>query len=203
MAARLRANLAREGIGNVTIVQDRWPHARVEAHDFVFCAHAMYESPDVVAFLQKMTASARRMCFFLIRAPAPDSLMAEAAQTVWGQPHDLPSFAIAYNVLLQMGVYADVRMEEGSQWLPSTSRTVAEAVGEVKSKLGLAAADTSFDAYLENLASRRLVKRDGHFEWPGQMRSALIYWAVGSSAHPCPAESAPVESRSPYGDRSS
>jgi SAM-dependent methyltransferase len=196
MLARLRANVAREGLENIVIVQDRWPEAEVPAHDFVFCSHAMYGVPDLEPFLRQMMASARRMCFFLLRAPAPDSLMAEAAQTIWGQPHDLPDFTLAYNVLLQMGVYANVLIEAGARWDPATSQTLAEAVGEMKHKLGVAPEDLAYDPYLEELAARRLIKRDDHYEWPGQMRSALMYWPVGDDTPVAWPEALVVHSRS-------
>jgi SAM-dependent methyltransferase len=182
MRAILQKNLIEEKIDNVEIIQDRWPQAAVTAHDFVFCSHAMYGVADLVPFLRKMSETARQMCFFLIRAPSQGSMMSEAAQMVWGQPYDLPGFTIAYNVLLQMRIYANVQMEDVDRWQPQTSLTVPEALGEVKRKLGLTDGDITYDEALGRLLERRLIKRDEFYEWPGKMRSALIYWQVGGTA---------------------
>jgi SAM-dependent methyltransferase len=179
MGAMLRKNLDEETIQNVEIVQGLWPQTDLPAHDFVFCSHAMYGVTDLVPFFQKMQATARSACFVLIRATYPGSMMSEAAQMVWGQPYDLPNFTIAYNVLLQMGVYPNVQMEDEDRWLPTTSQTVEEALGEMKRKLGLMGEDTRYDPALVGLLERRLIRREECLEWPGKIRSALIYWDAG------------------------
>ncbi len=176
MGAMLRKNLDEEAIQNVEIVQGLWPQTDLPAHDFVFCSHAMYGVADLVPFLQKMQATARRACFVLIRATYPGSMLSEAAQVVWGQPYDLPNFTIAYNVLLQMGITPNVQMEDEDRWLPTTSQSIEEALGEVKRKLGLMREDTRYDTALVGLLERRLIRREDGLEWPGKIRSALIYW---------------------------
>ncbi len=178
MGAMLHKNLVEETIQNVEIVQGLWPQTDLPAHDFVFCSHAMYGVADLVPFLQKMQATARRACFLLIRATYPGSMMSEAAQMVWGQPYDLPGFTIAYNTLLQMGIYPNVQMEDEDRWLPTTSQTMEEALAEVKRKLGLMDEDPRFDLALVGMLERRLIRREDGLEWPGKIRSALIYWSA-------------------------
>ena len=102
----MRENLAAQDITNVEIVQGTWPDAPVRPHDFSLCSHAMYGYPDLPTFIRRMIAVTRRMCFLVLRAPFPNGVMAEAAQHIWGQPHDSPNFTVAYNVLLQMGIHA-------------------------------------------------------------------------------------------------
>ena len=173
----MRENLAAAGMRNVEIVQDRWPQAQVEPHDFSLCSHAVYGSADLPLFIRRMAACTRRMCFLVLRAPAADCMMAEAARRIWGQPHDSPNFAIAYNILLQMGIQANVLMEEGMSWRPFTSPSLEEALVDIKRRFDLSG-DPQHDDYLLALLRSQAVQRDGQVTWPNLTRSALVYWHV-------------------------
>jgi precorrin-6B methylase 2 len=179
----MQENLVVEGITNVAIAQGAWPDVAVESHDFSLCSHAMYGYPDLPAFIRRMAASTKRTCFLVLRAPSIDCIMAEAAQHVWGQPLDSPNFTIAYNVLLQMGIYPNVLMEDTGLWDARTSESLEEAVSVVKRRLGLNG-DTEYDGFLADLLRRRLAYQDGQYVWPREVRSALAYWNV--TDYPCP-----------------
>jgi precorrin-6B methylase 2 len=177
MISVLRETLAAEGITNVEIVQAPWPDAAVEPHDFSLCSHAMYGSPDLPAFVTRMEQVTRRTCFLVLRAPAFDSVMAEAARHVWGHPHDSPNFQVAYNVLLEMGIRPNVLFEGSGHWEPWTSTSLEAALADVKKRLLLTSDE--HDAYLLELLDRRLARENGELVWPRDMRSALVYWQAG------------------------
>jgi 2-polyprenyl-3-methyl-5-hydroxy-6-metoxy-1,4-benzoquinol methylase len=171
----MRESLAAENITNVSIVQGSWPDVSVEPHDYSLCSHAMYAIEDLAGFVRRMVACTRQMCFLLMRAPSLNGVRAEAARQLWGQPLDSPNFTIAYNILLQMGIYASVQMENTGMWKSRTSANLREALADMKRFLAL---DDSgeHDAYLMDLLQRRLVWKDGHYVWPPEVRSALVYW---------------------------
>ena len=172
-------DLAAANITNISIVQGEWPDVSVELHDYSLCSHAMYACPDLRAFILKMAACTRHTCFLVLRAPSIDSVRSEAARKLWGQPLDSPNFTIAYNVLLQAGIYANVLMENTGLWKPRTSSSIQEALMDMRRFLGL---DDSgeHDEYLLELLRRRLTWKDGKYVWPPEVRSALVYWDVGS-----------------------
>jgi SAM-dependent methyltransferase len=175
MLDRLRRRVAEEGLSNVTVVEGAWPDVDVGPHDLVFCSHAMYGSPDLARFVQRMEEIAQRRCYLLIRALLPGSAMAEAATHVWGQPYDSPCFQAAYGGLLQMGIFANVLMEDGGPWEPWAHESLAAALDEVKRRLGLS--DSSeHDGFLYELLARRLSLSGDRYVWPPAVRSALIYW---------------------------
>jgi SAM-dependent methyltransferase len=178
MIAVMRESLEEEKIGNVSIVEGSWPDVYVEPHDFSLCSHAMYGYPDLEAFVLRMIACTRRTCFLLLRAPSLDGIRAEAARHIWGQPLDSPNFTIAYNILIEMGVYANVLMENTGLWKPRVSASIEEAHGDLKRFLGLTD-DPEHDGYLLTLLRRRLHWRCGRYLWPPEVRSALVYWNVG------------------------
>ena len=175
----LRESLDEEHVTNVSIVQGSWPDVFVEPHDFSLCSHAMYACPDLAPFILRMAACTRRMCFLLLRAPSLNGVRAEAARHIWGQPLDSPNFTIAYNILLQLGIYANVQMENTGLWKPRTSSSLEEALSNMHRFLGLGDSN-EHDAYLMDLLRRRLVWKDGRYVWPPEVRSALIYWQVES-----------------------
>lgn len=171
----LKSKISREGINNIEVLAQKWPNCTPDPHDYVFCSHAMYGTADLPEFINKMNDRSRKMCFLLIRAPSSDGLITEAFQHIWQQPHDSPNFTIAYNILLQMGIFANVLFEESEKKHFLASASEKEAFVELKRRLGLLDTD-KYDTYLIDLLQRRLVEQDGQFLWPGSVRSALIYW---------------------------
>jgi len=176
MVEVMKKNLADEGIDNVRIVQDTWPEAQVEVHDFSLCSHAMYGYPDLPAFIQRLLDVTRHTCFLVMRAPTIDGVLAEAARHLWGHPYDSPNFQVAYNAMLQMGLFPNVLMEDTGLWDVRTHDSLEEALADVKRRLGLADAEHSeHDAFLLDLLRRRLTWQDGKYVWPPGVRSALVY----------------------------
>jgi SAM-dependent methyltransferase len=175
MIAVMKENVRDLGITNVSIVQDSWPGAAVEEHDFSLCSHAMYGCPDFREFVARMEAVTRKCCLLLMRAPVPGGVMDEIAMKVWGQPYDSPNFQIGYNILLKMGIFANVIMEDAGLWKPWVNEGIDEAVIDVKRKLGLND-ETCHDDFIAGILKRRLMLKDGKYFWPAGVRSALVYW---------------------------
>lgn len=177
MIEALEENLAAEGITNVEIVRGAWPEVPVAPHDFTLCSHGIYGSPDLPAFIRRMVEVTRRTCFLVMRVPTADGVMAEAATHIWGQPYDSPNFQVAYNVLLQMGIYPNVLMEGTGIWRPWTNASLEEALDKVKRRFGLGESH-EHDPFLMDLLRQRLNYEEGQYVWPAGARSALVYWDV-------------------------
>jgi SAM-dependent methyltransferase len=173
----MRENLESAGIPNVRIIQGTWPEVDVEPHDFSWCSHAMYGEPDLPRFIRKMMDVTRRTCFLLIRAPDLDGLMAEFARTVLGHPHDSPNFMIAYNTLIEMGIYANVLIEDTGLWKGWTNDSLEEALADVKRRLGLRN-NPAYDEIIHRRLEEELTFEAGKYVWPRGIRSVLVYWDV-------------------------
>jgi SAM-dependent methyltransferase len=171
----MRESLVEQGFAKVDLVQGAWPDVAVDVHDFSLCSHAMYGYPDLPLFIRRMAACTRDTCFLLLRAPSLDGVRCEAARHIWKQPMDSPNFTIAYNILLQMGIYAHVQMENTGLWKSRTSDSLEEALHSMKRFLGLNAIG-KHDDYLLELLQRRLTLKNGRYIWPPEVRSALVYW---------------------------
>jgi SAM-dependent methyltransferase len=173
----LQENVAAAGLTNVKVVQASWPHAEVEPHDATLCFHAMYGYPDLPAFLRRMMTATRHTCFLGLRVPTQDGLMAEAARRIWGHDYDSPNFQVAYNVLLQMGICANVLMEDTGLWEPWISPSIEDALSDVKRRFGLAE-HSEYDEWLTDLLRHNLTPVEDHYVWPRGVRSALVWWDV-------------------------
>ncbi len=171
----MKESLEEANITNVDIIQGSWPDISVKKHDFSLCSHAMYGYPDLTAFIRHMVSSTGITCFLLLRATSVFGVRSEAAQHIWGQPFDSPNFAIAYNVLLQMDIHANVLMEDTGYWKPRESDNLEDAFNSMKKYLGLHETG-EYDHYLKDLLQRRLVLKHGRYVWPRDVRSALVYW---------------------------
>ena len=175
MIGVMKRNLAAADVRNVTIVQGSWPETKVEKHDLTLCSHAMYGFADFAGFVRSLEAVTRSLCVLIMRAPVPEDLLSTAARHIWGQPFDSPDFQVAYNALLQMGIFANVLMEDTGLWDPWISPSLEEAFAEAKRKLNLCN-NNQHDAYLRDLLNGNLSFQDGRFVWPRGVRSALVYW---------------------------
>jgi len=173
----MHENLAAQGVANVDVIAGRWPDVAVEPHDYSLCAHAMYGSPDLPAFVAAMMRATRRTCFMMMRSPVHGGILEEAAVHVLGMPLDSPNFTIGYNVLLQMGLAPNVLMETRELWDARTSASLEDALARLKRHFGLSDS-TEHDAYFRDLLSRRLEPLDGRFGWGRDVRTALVYWDV-------------------------
>ena len=177
MLSILRENLAPEAIQNVEVVQGSWPEAKVEPHDFTICSHAVYSVPDLEPFLRRMIEVTRRTCFLVLKSPVRHGIMAEACLHIWGHPFDGPNFTVAYNVLLDMGVCANVLVDP-ALWDPWVHSGLEEALGETKRRLKISGT-AEHDEFLLDLLAHRLTVQDGKYVWPRGVRSVLVYWDVG------------------------
>lgn len=172
----LRRGLAENGIVNVDIHEASWPlDPEPEPHDLVLASHVVYGVKDLRGFVQAMERAAGQACLMLLRAPLPHGLMARASRLIHGHPHDSPNFHIAYNVLLDMGVQADVLVEDCGLWEPKSSESPAKALEEIKSRLN-PPDDFSHDGELRALLDELLAERDGRWFWPADTRTALVHW---------------------------
>ena len=164
---------AANGITNLEVVGIPWLKAEVALHDVAIAAHATYTTTDLLHFVRKMDASARRTCYLALRMPAHDGVIGELSERLRGRWHDSPNLIVGYNLLLSAGFYGNVLMEPRPLrfW---TDASVDEAVARAKRHLHLE--DASQDAAIREVLSRRLQFIDGAYRWPDGMRSGLIWW---------------------------
>jgi SAM-dependent methyltransferase len=175
MRTVLEDNLDKENIRNVKVLDGVWPDIEIEPHDFSLSSHSVYGCADLTGFVDAMTTVTKHTCFMLLRAPDHDGIMARAAKMIWGQPNDSPNFQVAYNALLQMGIFPDVMMEEKGSWPCWKNRSLDEAFEKIRSRFGVDEG-SEHDKQLRALLTKHLKEVDGRVRWPSEVRTALVYW---------------------------
>ena len=111
MLGFLQERAREEGLTNITLVERKWEDAEIEPHDVTFCSHAMYASKALDQFALKMDQLSRRACFMLARV----GNINEGLRQAWtalrgGERLPDPDYLPIYNILYQIGIYADVRI---------------------------------------------------------------------------------------------
>lgn len=177
MLAVIRRNVAEARARNITIMEEKWPEAQPGPHDLTLCSHSIYGFADFAALIRSIEATTRHMCVLILRAPIPEDPIGIAALRTSGQPFDSPNFQVAYNALLQMGIFPNVIMEDTGLWDPWISNNMEDALAEAKRKLNLPGVSTH-DSFLRTLLEERLTPQDGRLAWPRSIRTALVYWTV-------------------------
>jgi hypothetical protein len=82
---------------------------------------------------------------------------------------------VAYNALLQMGIYPDVLLETPNHWDPWRHDSFEDALAETAGRFGLAEGDGRI-AQLEKLLKENLIEQVDGVVWPPGTRSAIVSW---------------------------
>jgi hypothetical protein len=180
MGEILSDNIKRAGLENITIIPRTWEKAEISSHNICLCAHAMYNSSDLAAFVRKMESCADKFCGLSIRIPHYDGVMAILSEEIYGRRHDSPDAIIAYNALYSLGINANVLIEEGIvNW---TNSSLDEAFIRAKRHLRMEN-NSQFDIRIMDVLKHHLVLADRVYRWPDGMRSALLYWKPASTEY--------------------
>jgi len=180
MAAALRAAAAREGLGNLAVVQAAWGEAPVPPHDLVLCAHVGGLMRRDSPFLREAGLVARRLVC-LVRdiegKPGADKFFfSELYPALLGRPYkhrcdDDETLA----ALERLGIRPDVAVITYSSDQPFTS--LDEACDFFMTYLSVEGPGPR--AYLERFLAERLECRAGEWVAPLRKTAAVITWRTG------------------------
>lgn len=173
MVSLLKENIDTTNLDNVDIINSTWEEVTIEPHDITVCAHAMYSSLDLAAFVQKMEKYSVKRCYLSLRIPPADSILGELAEKIFQRHFDSPNAILAFNALYSLGIYPNVIIEDGiKNW---TNSSIEEAFSRAKQHLYLDNT-TEYDDLISETLKRRLHYANNVFIWPDGMRSALLWW---------------------------
>jgi SAM-dependent methyltransferase len=175
MAEMLKENLDNGRLMNVEILEQSWEDATPLMHDIVVCAHGMYASENLAAFVRKMEKCSRKRCYLAMRLPPADGILSELSLKIYGSRHDSPDAVIAYNALYTMGIHVNVLAENSIvNWV---NKTLEDAFIRAKRHLRLEVSETNYDDLIHSMLHSRLTFSEGFYIWPDGMRSALLWWS--------------------------
>ncbi len=179
MLELLQQGCAERGVENITTIhgrwEDDWDSLGVGCHDVAISSRSLGVS-DLPAALGKLDQAARRKVY--------------VTAMVGGGPHDRriyqainrpfangPDYIYIYNILYEMGIYANVSFITNTVW--NSYADLDEAMAVTATKMGELTADES--TRLQEYLTAELVSYQGRLRLPEPrvIRWAIIYWDKG------------------------
>ena len=157
----LRESAAENGIGNVRVVDGRWPALADQTRaDVALMSHIGYDIEDIGPFLDAMERAASRLCVAVLLAQPPPT----EADRLWPAIHGveraaLPSLPEFLALLLARGRLFEVQLVDRS---PQSYSEPQHALAWLRQQLWTAP-DGLKDGQLQTLLRERLQERDGRF----------------------------------------
>jgi len=185
MLGVLREGMAEHGIGNVRVVEGRWPAAAddpsVQA-DVAFIAHVGYDVEAIGPFLDQMERAARRLCVAMLFWRRPTWALDRLWPAVHGvERAPLPALREMVTLLMARGRPVQIQLVEQ----PPSSFENPDQVIELARLQTWIRPGSQKDQQLEQTIRARLIERDGRyaFEWqPSYL--GLVTWTP--SGEPVP-----------------
>jgi hypothetical protein len=109
MAAGFRANAARAGIENSSVVASDWLAAAPPEGTLALANHVAYHTRDIVPFIEKLERAGRRRVILTVNDPPPPSWHARLFELAHGEKEEVePGCVELANVLWEMGLLPDI-----------------------------------------------------------------------------------------------
>ena len=117
MAAEYEASKQEAGIANARLVPADWMDGHGIEGDVVMCSDVTYFVRDIVPFIEKMQASARRRVMILVWSEPPPNRGADLFRRVYGEPlAPMPGHRELLPVLWDIGILPDIRVLPAPTW---------------------------------------------------------------------------------------
>ena len=180
MLACLHENIREEGLSNITVVPKGWEDVDIKAdlnppYDVVLASYSL-GFPDLREGLLKMDAVASTYVYIFWFADMMSPWQRNYGE-IWEQLYGVPRPSgrkpnIVFNLLLQMGIYANVEVtkEESVHKYPSFEDALADQ------KEGLNLTTPEQEAVLRKFLQTRLKVEDGKYVHREMSHRAKIWW---------------------------
>lgn len=165
-----------EGAVNITCIGKRWedvkPFEDADEHDVVIASHSLLMK-DLKAALDKMEQFARRSVHIISFAGVGHGCYQELWKSLYGEEYRAgPDYIYLYNILYDMGIYADLEIWDVDYRQPFAC--LEDAVRLWAGNLG--ASSPEAEEIVRNIISRKIVEEDGYYLLKSRMKWSLISW---------------------------
>ena len=172
------------GITNAELVQSPWEAALGVTGDVVFSSDVAYFVRDIIPFIEKLDAAARRIVIIALWSTSPPNRSAPLYRLVYGEdPAPVPAYTDLLTVLWDMGIPAGVRFLPERPWwgqeLPKTRQLAVEFALQGR---WLRAQDRARAARVAEANFDQLFSAESQgFRplWYADYRELLIIWRAG------------------------
>ena len=184
MAAEYEGSRQEAGIANARRVPTGWMEAVGVEGDLALTCDVTYFVRDIVPFLEKMQAAARRRVMILVWSEPPPNRGADLFRRVYGEPlAPMPGHRELLPVLWDINILADVRVLPAPTWweewhYPTRGEALDSVIFGRWSREGIR--DTARRIFDEQFNDLFAPDGDGYRAiWRKPMRELLITWETG------------------------
>lgn len=178
MLARLRENASKENLTNITYIPRKWEDVEigndVEAggHDVVIASHSLIMR-DIKNALVKINDAVKRSVYIFIVAGRRNGKEGGSLWSLFNRekPGNRPDYIYLYNILYQLGIYANVEIIDANHNMRFPD--LDAAVQHYKTWMNVSGAD---EERLRLYLSENLVKENDAFWLRHTLRTAMISW---------------------------
>ena len=172
----LKDNAVSEGLKNITCINRKWEDVEIgidiAEHDIVLASHSI-TMLDIKEALSEMNEVAKRYVYIFTFAGARMWDYNTLWPKIYGEKYQPgPDYVYLYNVLYEMGIYANVEITN-SEYKQRFSN-LDEAVDQWKENLDVLTPET--EEVIRSHLSENLIEEDGALWSKREMRSAMIWW---------------------------
>jgi SAM-dependent methyltransferase len=179
MVETMREEAEAAGVTNLRIVNSDWLAATVEPADVVICSHVIYPIADIAPFLVKLNAHTKGICFLYLNVGQPPWEDPDLWLRFHAEPmRPQPTYIDAYNLLVQLGIHANVEIVSYRRLSPFAEPTFEAAAARYRETLILD--DTpETTAHLQAVLRDVLIQTDQGWSMPvRESRAAIISWSL-------------------------
>ncbi len=179
MRARLKENASKHNLTNITCIPKKWEDVvigeDIEAggHDVVIASHSLVMK-DMQSALAKMNDAVKRSIYMFIVAGRRKETDKNSLWALFNnekqKPGRRPDYIYLYNILYQMGMYANVEIVNAGH--KTRFPDLDSAVRHYKEWMGVSGDD---EEKLESYLSENLIRADGALWLRHNMRTAMIW----------------------------
>jgi len=176
MISYLERNAREENLKNITCVKKTWedviPREDVAEHDVLVASHSLLMR-DMKGALEKMDLLARKTVYLITSARRDVGHYNQLWKMLYDKEYcPGPGYVYLYNILYEMGIYANVEISELVYNQPFSSQE--DAMNLWIENLG--ASSPEAEEIVRGYMLERLVEEDGYFLLKDNVKWAVIWW---------------------------
>ena len=180
MLARLKENASKHNLTNIAYLNKKWEDVEIEigkdieagAHDVVIASHSLVIK-DIKDALVKINDAVKRSVYIFIVAGRRNEKEGSSLWSLFNRekPALRPDYIYLYNILYQLGIYANVEIIDANHNMHFPD--LDAAVQHYKKWMNVSGAD---EEKLRLYLSENLVKENGSLWLRHTLRTAMISW---------------------------